>query len=59
MLCQSPSGFTSFMAFILKKPLATILLLMICFPIEAMPIMLIAAVVGTVINKPKCLKGEV
>ena len=50
---------TSFMAFILKKPLATILLLMICFPIDAMPIMLIAAVVGTVINKPNCLKGEV
>ena len=47
------------MLIILKKPLATILLLMICFPIEAMPIMLIAAVVGTVINKPKCLKGEV
>lgn len=44
---------TSLMSFILKKPFATVLLLMICFPFKAVPIMLFAAVVGTIFNTTK------
>lgn len=47
---------TSLMACILKKPFATVLLLMICFPFKAVPIMLFAAVIGTFINNSKKLE---
>lgn len=37
---------------LIRKPLATVLLLMICFPISSIPIMLIAAIVGCTIKFP-------
>ncbi len=46
---------TSLMASLMKKPFATVLLLMICFPIEAIPIMLLAAVIGSSIKIPSKL----
>ena len=48
---------TTLMAYILKKTFATVLLLMICFPFRAIPIMLFAAVIGTVINNSKDVKN--
>ena len=48
---------TTLMAYILKKPFATVLLLMICFPFRAIPIMLFAAVIGTFINNSKVVKN--
>lgn len=39
---------TSLIAFIMNKPLATILLLMIIFPTSAIPVMIIAATIGSV-----------
>lgn len=44
---------TSLMAYSIKKPFATILLLMICFPIKAIPVMLLASVIGSFINSKK------
>lgn len=38
---------TALMAFLMKKPFAVVLLLMICFPAQAIPVMLISAVVGS------------
>jgi len=38
---------TTLMAYLLNKPLATILLLMIMFPVSAIPVMLLAAVIGS------------
>ena len=40
---------TTFMSYLMRKPFAVILLLMICFPYEAIPIMLIAASFGSYI----------
>ena len=48
---------TTLMAYILKKPFATVLLLMICFPFRAIPIMLFAAVIGSFINNSKVVKN--
>ena len=48
---------TTLMAYILKKTFATVLLLMICFPFRAIPIMLFAAVIGTFINNSKDVKN--
>lgn len=48
---------TTLMAYILKKPFATVLLLMICFPFRAIPIMLFAAVIGSLINNSKEAKN--
>ena len=47
---------TSLMSALLRKPFATVLLLMICFPLSAIPIMLLASVIGTSIKIPKVLK---
>lgn len=44
---------TALMAYLIKKPVAVILLLMICFPVQAIPVMLFASVIGSFINKPK------
>ena len=41
---------TSLMSALLRKPFATVLLLMICFPVSAIPIMLLASVIGTSIK---------
>lgn len=38
---------TSLMAYLIKKPFAVVLLLMICFPVQAIPVMLIASVIGS------------
>lgn len=43
---------TAFLANILKKPLATVLLLMIVFPVKLLPIMLVAAIVGALFKTP-------
>ena len=48
---------TTLMAYILKKTFATVLLLMICFPFRAIPIMLFAAVIGSLINNSKDVKN--
>ena len=37
---------TSLLAYVIKKPVATVLLLMICFPIAAIPAMLVASAIG-------------
>lgn len=47
---------TALMASLMKKPLATVLLLMICFPVAAIPVMLLAAVIGSMIKLPKVLE---
>ena len=47
---------TSLMASLMRKPLATVLLLMICFPVSAIPIMLLASVIGTSMKIPEALK---
>ncbi|MBR5504196.1 MAG: chloride channel protein, partial [Methanobrevibacter sp.] len=47
---------TSFMASILKKPLAVVLLLMIIFPMNLIPLMLVAAVVACFFETPKVLE---
>lgn len=31
----------------MQKPLATVFILMICFPVEAIPVMLFAAMIGS------------
>ena len=49
---------TSFMSFILKKPIATVLLLLLCFKISELPIMLVAAFLGSLIGGIKCEKVE-
>ena len=46
---------TAFLANILKKPLATVLLLMIVFPANLIPVMLVAAIFGTVFKTPRRL----
>lgn len=46
---------TTFMSYLMKKPLAVILLLMICFSYEAIPVMLIAASFGSYIPS---LRGD-
>ena len=38
---------TSLMAYLIRKPFAVVLLLMICFPVQAIPVMLIASVIGS------------
>lgn len=43
---------TSFMASILKKPLAVVLLLMIIFPMNLIPLMLVSAVVACLFKTP-------
>ena len=47
---------TSFMASILKKPLAVVLLLMIIFPMNLIPLMLVSAVVACLLETPKVLE---
>ena len=49
---------TSFMSFIIKKPIATVLLLLLCFSIKSIPIMLVAALIGNLIGGIKCEKQE-
>ena len=49
---------TALMAYLLKKPFATVLLLIICFPTSAVLVMLLAAVIGSYIKKPKFLEIE-
>ncbi len=46
---------TSFMASILKKPIAVVLLLMIIFPVNLIPLMLVSAVVACLFKTPKFL----
>ncbi|MBR5503523.1 MAG: chloride channel protein, partial [Methanobrevibacter sp.] len=47
---------TSFMASILKKPIAVVLLLMIIFPMNLIPLMLVSAVVSCLFETPKILQ---
>lgn len=49
---------TALMAYLLKKPFATVLLLMICFPTSAVLVMLLAAVIGSYIKKSKFIEIE-
>ncbi|WP_405305227.1 chloride channel protein [Methanobrevibacter sp.] len=49
---------TSFMASILKKPIAVVLLLMIIFPMNLIPFMLLSAVIACLFDAPKFLKVE-
>ena len=44
---------TSLMAFIMKRPVSVIMLLMICFPAKALPVMLLASVIGSIVKLPK------
>ena len=46
---------TSFIGFILRKPLATVLLLMICFPTNAIFVMLFTAAISAHVKIPKNL----
>lgn len=48
---------TSLMANILKKPIAVVLLLMIIFPVNLIPIMLLAAVISCLFKTPKALQN--
>ena len=50
---------TALMGHTLKKPLATVLLLMIIFPIRFVPVMLFAAAAACLIPTPKLLKPEI
>ena len=47
---------TSFMASILKKPFAVVLLLMIIFPMNLIPLMLVSAVIACLFETPKVLE---
>ena len=47
---------TALMAYLIRKPFAVILLLMICFPSQAIPIMLISATIGCIIKIPNFIK---
>ena len=47
---------TSFMASILKKPLAVVLLLMIIFPMNLIPLMLVSAVIACLFETPEILQ---
>lgn len=47
---------TSFMAGILKKPIAVVLLMIIIFPINIIPLMLVAAVLSCLFKTPKVLQ---
>lgn len=47
---------TSFMASILKKPIAVVLLLMIIFPVNLIPLMLVSAVIPCLFETPKFLE---
>ena len=49
---------TSFLASIMKKPLAVVLLLMIIFPSSLIPIMLLSSVIATIFKTPKILKND-
>lgn len=42
---------TALISSLIKKPFATVLLLMICFPIDAVPMMILAAAIGSFIKK--------
>lgn len=46
----------SFMASIMKKPIAVVLLLMIIFPVNLIPLMLVSAVVACLFKTPKLMK---
>ncbi|RAP52448.1 MAG: hypothetical protein BZ138_03115 [Methanosphaera sp. rholeuAM270] len=48
---------TSFMANILKKPIAVVLLLMIIFPANLIPLMLVAAVISCLFKTPEALES--
>ena len=47
---------TSFMASILKKPLAVVLLMMIIFPMNLIPLMLVSAVIACLFETPEFLE---
>ena len=47
---------TSFMAGILKKPLAVVLLLMVIFPMNLLPLMLVSAVIACLFETPEILQ---
>ncbi|MBR0271388.1 MAG: chloride channel protein [Methanobrevibacter sp.] len=47
---------TSFMAGILRKPLAVVLLLMIIFPMNLIPLMLVSAIIPCLIDTPEFLE---
>ena len=49
---------TSFMASILKKPLAVVLLLMIIFPVNLIPLMLVSAVIACLVKTPGFLDAS-
>ena len=48
---------TAFMASILKKPIAVVLLMMIIFPINLIPLMLVSAVIACLFETPKVLEN--
>ena len=49
---------TSLVSSVIRKPLATVLLLMICFPINAIFVMLITAMISNTIKLPKIFEKE-
>lgn len=49
---------TSFMAGILKKPIAVVLLLIIIFPVNLIPLMLVSAVIPCLVKTPEFLEDS-
>ncbi len=49
---------TALVSSIIRKPLATVLLLMICFPTNAIFVMLITAIISNMIKLPKALEKD-
>lgn len=47
---------TSFIANILQKPIAVVLLLMIIFPAKLIPLMLVTAIISCLFKTPKILQ---
>ena len=47
---------TSFIASILRKPIAVVLLLMIVFPVNLIPLMLVSAVIPCLLETPEFLE---
>lgn len=43
---------------ILRKPLVAALILLLCFPISAIPVLLVAAIIGSIIPLPELIKSS-
>ena len=49
---------STFLANIMKKPLAVVLLLMIIFPVNLIPLMLVSSMIACIFNEPKFLNDK-